>query len=89
MRHENNDAALAAQTAQQPEECAKFGGREHSGGLVEDQHARIEAERAQDFEPHPLADRAAFDRRSGRRQIEAETRRERLGARRGGREVVT
>ncbi len=67
--------------------ASEFGRREHAGRFVEDQHARIETKRAQDFEPHPFADGATLNRRTGRRQIEAEPRRERRaragGARRG------
>ena len=82
MGDQNYDPALAAQPAQHVEECGQLDRRQQSGGLVEDQYARLEAERAQDFHPHPLSHRTLLHPHSRRRQHEAQPRRHRTGARR-------
>ena len=61
VRDQHHDSALGAQVPQQIQERAQLRRREHAGRLVENQHARIEAERAQNFEPDALGDRTILD----------------------------
>ena len=82
VRDQHDDSAFAAQVAQQVEKRVQLRRREHAGRLVENQDARIEAERAQHFEADSLGNRTILDRRAGRRQLEPELRGERTRPRR-------
>ena len=87
VRDQHDDSAFTAQVAQQIEKGVQLRRREHAGRLVENQHARIEAERAQYFEPDALGDRAIFDGGAGGRQFESEFCRECARPRGDGREI--